>query len=168
MSTTSCFGTTSSLLSRATDLVLKSQSRGQARTLLSVASGDDRETEQINEVREVLRSLALGKHPDTGEFLPHSEVLNDPKTMRALFLAVEALRDLAFPPDKRRVRPACAGQPLTPDEDKKLTEEFAQRLSLDSIAATHQRYDSSIPARLVHLKLVKSRKDARRILARKE
>jgi hypothetical protein len=120
---------------------------------------------QRNDARHVLRRLALGLDPDSGTRLVGHEVLQNPATIRALLLAIESLTD--DEPKKSRRRKEHdnrAGQPWASDEDEQLTQEFEARMSLSAISEIHKRTKGSITSRLVRLKLVDRREDARGLL----
>lgn len=126
------------------------------------------EIEQRKQARDILRSLVLNLHPTTRKPIPSSEILNEPQVIRALVLAVEALDSFDRTPATSEIeRPSRAGRSWTTEEDNELRNEFEQRLPLEDISSAHQRTSGSIIARLVRLKLVNERDDARKIFAQK-
>jgi hypothetical protein len=103
----------------------------------------------------ILRALAQGIDPHTGEHLAGSGPYQHPDTVRALFHAVEVLSD---PPaahtrsaEARPGAPANAGKPWTDEEDQALAERFDGGCSVADLALQHQRTRAAIQARLVRL-----------------
>ena len=99
----------------------------------------------------IVRALADGVNPHTGEPFTDDSPYVDPSTLRALFSAVE-LMEKETEREKRRERlPANFGKPWTEGEDHALTAEFDSGLKLPDIARKHQRTLSSIRLRLEKL-----------------
>ncbi len=105
----------------------------------------------ICRAREIIRALADGIDPTTGEVLPRESVYNSPDVIRALFAMLEATapRKENKPLDPKR----NAGKPWTAIEDDKLRDEFAEHLKIADIAKEHGRTYSAIESRLDHLGL---------------
>ena len=86
----------------------------------------------ISRAREIIRILADGVDPTTGEVLPKESVYNSPEVIRALFAVLEATT-----PQKEGTRPTLnrnAGKPWTDIEDDKLRDEFAARMKISGVA----------------------------------
>ena len=99
----------------------------------------------------IVRALADGVNPITGEPFTDDSPYVDPSTLRALFSAVE-LMEKETEREKRRERlPANFGKPWTEAEDKTLIAEFDAGMSLGEIARKHARTHSSIRLRLEKL-----------------
>ena len=107
---------------------------------------------EIVKAREIIRILADGVDPTTGEVLPAESVYNSPEVIRALFTVLEATAPVPLPrSDPHR----NAGKPWTNVEDEKLKDEFAAKMSISDIAKEHGRTYGAIESRLDHLGLKK-------------
>ena len=103
----------------------------------------------IIKAREIVRTLADGIDPTTGEVLPTESVYNSPDVIRDLFTLLEAVRP------KQQSSTRNAGKPWTEIEDDKLRDEYASRINLSDIAKEHGRTYKAIESRLDHLGLKK-------------
>ncbi|WP_301233348.1 hypothetical protein [Pandoraea cepalis] len=105
--------------------------------------------------REIIKQLANGVDPETGEVLSESSPFNYPDVIRALNLAAEELRDpeVASPSGNRRA--AKSGQAWAPEDDERLSIEFAavpySNSRLTSLANQFGRSRGAIRARLIKL-----------------
>ena len=101
------------------------------------------------DAKSVIYSLARGIDPATGEVLNTDSVLNDPKVIRALFLAATALD--GWKCDRKKIDPITknAGLPWSSEEDTELLELFDSGKDIDSIALTHGRTVGAIKSRLI-------------------
>ena len=100
---------------------------------------------------DILKLLADGMHPVTGEPLEKNHVVNEPDVIRALNTAVGALSA-----DETRIRPQRdlperVGKPWSENEDKALIKAFEKGISLNDLAMKHQRSRGAIRTRLVRL-----------------
>jgi hypothetical protein len=106
---------------------------------------------QLQSALPIVRALADGVNPLTGEMFSDESPYSEPRTLRALFSAVE-LMEREVEREKRRERlPANFGKPWTEAEDATLTGEFDTGLALQEIARKHARTLSSIRLRLEKL-----------------
>ena len=105
---------------------------------------------ELAKAREIIRILADGVDPTTGEVLPAESVYNSPEVIRALFSVLEAT---APPPKSDPQR--NAGKPWTNAEDAQLKGEFTAKMSISDIAKEHGRTYGAIESRLDHLGLKK-------------
>jgi hypothetical protein len=96
---------------------------------------------------EILKSLADGIHPVTGEAFPGESPYQHAIVVRALFVALSALGNEAKPPRQERL-PANAGKPWSDEEDQRLLELFDAGRPIKEIAQTHGRTTGGIQARL--------------------
>jgi len=104
----------------------------------------------IIHAKEIVRVLADGVEPTTGEVLPAESVYNSPEVIRALFTLLEYVnKDIAKDPLRN------AGKPWTDAEDDKLRDEFFSKLKISDIAKEHGRSYGAIESRLDHLGLKK-------------
>jgi hypothetical protein len=97
----------------------------------------------------VVRSLANGVDPETGEVFPADCAYQRPQTVRALFQAVSALEKMESKARKAAQLPAKTGEPWSEDEDRKLLAAFDAGRALGELASAHQRTQTGIRARLV-------------------
>jgi len=105
---------------------------------------------------EVIKSLAAGIDPYTGEVFQSGSTLQNPEVVRALFVAVTAMegrktsvRAAAAP--KNPALPSAAGKAWSETEDQELAQGFDGGASEKDLAAKHQRTLGAIRYRLVKL-----------------
>ena len=102
----------------------------------------------ITRAKEIVRILADGIDPITGEILPENSVYNSPEVIRALFTILEALRRPSMKPSAQN-----AGNPWTDAEENQLRDEFNSDMQIADIARTHGRSRGAIESRLERLGL---------------
>ena len=106
---------------------------------------------QLQNALPIIRALADGVDPHTGAVFSDDTPYAEPKTLRALFSAVE-LMEREVDREKRRERlPANFGKPWTEDEDRTLVAEFDAGVPMPDMARKHARTHSSIRLRLEKL-----------------
>lgn len=106
---------------------------------------------------ELIRSLADGRDPHSGEELPIAGPYQQPEVIRALFMAARALEREAWREKRRQGLPPNTGNPWRPDEEHQLLARFSEGASLELLASLHRRTVKGIEERLVRLgKLNKS------------
>ncbi len=103
----------------------------------------------MNESLSILRALADGKHPLTGETLPEESCYQSAKVLRALLAGIEALEKAEQ--KKSRVLPGSAGKPWDAEEDESLVADFEGGTTIASLAQTHERTEGAIRSRLMRL-----------------
>lgn len=91
----------------------------------------------------LIEALANGIDPVTGDLLPEGTPFNDPATIRALFVAINALQTMTG---------------WSSDEDKRLLGASNAGVPLAEIALSHQRTVSVIKARLNQLREIEEQK----------
>ena len=104
----------------------------------------------IYRAKEIVRVLAEGVDPTTGEVLPAESAYNSPEVIRALFTILEYVNNGVNDDPLRN-----AGKPWTATEDEKLRGEFLAKLRISEIAREHGRTYGAIESRLDHLGLKK-------------
>ncbi len=106
---------------------------------------------QLDAALPIVRALADGVNPVTGEAYPGSSPYAEPRTLRALFSAVDLMaREVER--ERRRARlPANFGKPWTEGEDRALGAEFDAGVAMPDMARKHARTQSSIRLRLEKL-----------------
>lgn len=102
----------------------------------------------ITRAKEIVRILADGINPETGELLPEDSVYNSPEVIRALFTILEAVRS---PSGKSSMQ--NAGNPWTDMEEDQLRNEFNSDMRISDIAKEHGRSRGAIESRLERLGL---------------
>ncbi|HSN19340.1 MAG TPA: hypothetical protein VLS49_01605 [Usitatibacter sp.] len=106
---------------------------------------------QLDAALPIVRALADGVNPVTGEAYPETSPYAEPRTLRALYSAVDLMaREVER--EKRRERlPANFGKPWTEGEDRALIAEFDAGATIPEMARKHLRTHSSIRLRLEKL-----------------
>ena len=99
----------------------------------------------------ILKLLADGMHPVSGEQLERNHVINDPDVIRALNAAVEVLASEETKIRRQRDLPERVGKPWSENEDKALINAFEKGVSLNDLVIKHQRTRGAIRTRLVRL-----------------
>lgn len=102
----------------------------------------------IIRAKEIVRILADGIDPITGEILPEDSVYNSPEVIRALFTILEALRNPSVKSSAQN-----AGTPWTDTEEDQLRDEFISNIRIADIAKFHGRSCGAIESRLEKLGL---------------
>jgi len=106
---------------------------------------------QLDAALPIVRALADGVNPVTGEAYPEQSPYAEPRALRALFSAVD-LMQREVEREKRRERlPANFGKPWDEGEDRALAAEYDSGAPLQEIARKHARTQSSIRLRLEKL-----------------
>ena len=106
---------------------------------------------QLDAALPIVRALADGVNPITGEAYPDESPYAEPRALRALYSAVDVMQKEVEREAKKRRLPANFGNPWTGDEDGTLVHEFDGGMPLPEIARRHQRTQSSIRLRLEKL-----------------
>src|SRR5258706_13967250 len=106
---------------------------------------------QLQNALPIIRALADGVDPHSGAVFEEATPYAEPKTLRALFSAVE-LMEREVEREKRRERlPANFGKPWSEGEDRTLAAEFDPGVPMPAMARKHARTHSSIRLRLEKL-----------------
>jgi len=106
---------------------------------------------EIQEALAVVRKLADGMHPETGELLPGDCLYQHTQAVRAMHRAMAALE---FQEERERAKkflPKNAGKAWSHQEDAEICDEIRRGISFERIAEMHSRTNGSIIARLVRL-----------------
>jgi len=107
----------------------------------------------------IIEALANGIDPHTGEEYAADSPYQHPQTVRALFMAIEAMersKELAKKAeDRQKQLPRNAGKAWPEEEDVRLALAFDSGKTVQQLAAEHERTDHSICARLVKLGKIK-------------
>ncbi len=97
----------------------------------------------------VVRSLANGVDPTTGDVFAPDSPYQRPDTVRALYAAAEALEKAERIERRKAQLPPKSGEPWSEDEDRKLLSGFDAGRGLPDLAAAHERTQAGVRARLV-------------------
>src|ERR1700682_4430334 len=106
---------------------------------------------QLDAALPIVRALADGVNPITGEAYPEHSPSAEPRTLRALFSAVDLMQREVERERRRERLPANFGKPWTEGEDRTLTGEFDAGVTMIDMARKHARTQSSIRLRLEKL-----------------
>ena len=106
---------------------------------------------ETREALMVVRKLADGIHPETGEVLTSDCLSNHPQTVRAMHRALAALELQDERERTRKFLPSNARKPWSNLEDVQNCDELRRGMSFEQIAQKHNRTNGSIVARLVKL-----------------
>ena len=107
------------------------------------------QTDTLGDALRVVRSLANGVDPATGEVFPTDSAYQRAETVRALFAAAQALEAAERFERRKQQLPAKTGEPWSEDEDRKLLAAFDAGRALAELASAHQRTQTGGRARLV-------------------
>jgi len=97
----------------------------------------------------VVRSLANGVDPESGEVFPAESAYQRPQIVRALYEAATALERIDRFDRRRSQMPPKTGEPWTEEEDRKLLAAFDAGRALQELAAAHERTMGAVRARLL-------------------
>jgi hypothetical protein len=104
---------------------------------------------------EILKALAEGIDPGTGEQYPAGSPYQHPDTVRALFAAIRGLENPAPPPVKtdapQKPAPENAGRPWSQEEDSRLGQAYDSGKSVEELAQVHKRSKWAIESRLARM-----------------
>ena len=106
---------------------------------------------------DILKALADGIDPATGEPFPSGSSYQYPDTVRALYYAVHALEAPARPRERNvqpKGAPENAGRPWSEEEDQRLAKAFDSGKTVLQLADEHKRSRIAIEARLVKLEKI--------------
>ena len=97
----------------------------------------------------VVRSLANGVDPESGEVFPSESAYQRPQVVRALYEAATALERIERFERRKSQLPQKTGEPWSEDEDRKLLAAFDAGRALQELAAAHERTMGAVRARLL-------------------
>ena len=103
------------------------------------------------EALKIIRALADGIDPHTGEVFPDDSPYQNAQTVRALFTAIDALETVAKRKEKRKNVPERAGKPWDDDESRLLIKRFDEGAPVSEIAREHKRTTGAIKSQLLKL-----------------
>ena len=103
----------------------------------------------IERAKVILRFLAEGADPLTGEVLPEDSVCNKAEIVRAFYCILNELESKKKSPTKET--PENAGKPWTKEDDRKLISMFESGCTKKEMSSYFHRSSGGIEARLVRL-----------------
>ena len=106
---------------------------------------------EIRRVLEILRPLAEGINPYTGEILSVGSPYQNADTVRALYTAINVLERKLSTEKRRANLPTNAGKPWSANEDKSLLSSFDSGRTISELAKVHERTSGAIQSRLIKL-----------------
>jgi len=118
---------------------------------------------ELNESRNIVKTLAQGVHPTTGEVFPPESPYNDPEVIRALFSILQVVKQAKKPRksvEERRSenlevgRPMNSGLPWTEEDRAIVRSGFQEGLTIEKLAATLGRSSGAIVAEVIRQDLV--------------
>ena len=103
----------------------------------------------------IIRALSNGLDPNTGDEYPADSPYQRAETVRALFMAMQALERNKMANDRLRNLPGNAGNAWESAEDQRLITGYDAGKSITEIAVEHQRTELAISKRLIKLGRIK-------------
>ena len=103
---------------------------------------------ELSKALEIIQALADGHNPYTGEVFEKDNVFQNPDTVRALYVGIEALNRMISYERRKRLLPENVGKAWTPDEEEEVVKEFDSGLSVKDIAVKHGRTKGGIEVKL--------------------
>ena len=97
----------------------------------------------------VVRSLANGVDPESGEIFPPESAYQRPLVVRALYEAAAALERMERFQRRKSQLPQKTGEPWSEEEDRRLLAAFDSGRALQELAAAHERTMNAVRARLL-------------------
>jgi len=117
---------------------------------------------EIQEALDIVRKLANGVHPETGEIVTSDCLYQHPQAVRALHCAIGALEFQYERERAKRFLPSNAGKSWSSQEDTQICDEIKGGIAFQEIAKIHNRTVGSIIARLVRLGKISAGPQARK------
>ena len=120
---------------------------------------------ELEKAKEIVRLLADGIDPTTGEILPKESPYNDPVVIRALFSVIESLKEIPKP--KKTIeqkqqdnldsgRPRNAGLPWTEELKAELASKYRSGISVPELFKYFERTRGAIVSELTRQGLIES------------
>ncbi|HZZ93487.1 MAG TPA: hypothetical protein VFE23_13070 [Usitatibacter sp.] len=106
---------------------------------------------QLDAALPIVRALADGVNPFTGEAYPDQSPYAEPRALRALYTAIDLMSREVDRAKRRERLPANFGKPWSEGEDLALTGGFDAGMPMVELARKHARTASSIRLRLEKL-----------------
>ena len=113
---------------------------------------------EIREAQSIVKNLAEGIDPNTGEVFAPDSPYNEPRIIRALFTVHDFVRQARKPrmsADEKRQenldlgRPRNYGMPWTDEARSQVAKGFEDGKTIEDLATTHERTQGAIRAELI-------------------
>lgn len=113
---------------------------------------------EIREAQSIVKNLAEGVDPNTGEVFAPDSPYNEPRIIRALFTVHDFVRQARKPrmsADEKHQenldlgRPRNYGMPWTDDSRSQVAKGFEDGKTIEELATTHERTQGAIRAELI-------------------
>ena len=101
-----------------------------------------------NTALDIISALASNVDPETGEILPTDNIYQRPDTIRALGVAVVALKQYTDRQNRQKPKPSSAGLTWAESEDQRLLTAYDNGTPISKLAKDHERTRAGIKARL--------------------
>ena len=111
----------------------------------------------LNGAKGILKSLADGVDPLTGEVLPEDHICNQPEIIRAIYMVLMELSR----GKQHREKPENDGAPWSEEEEQLLCDMFDQNRTTKEICDYFKRTNGAIAARLVRVGKISDRAEFR-------
>ena len=124
---------------------------------------------ELEKAKEIIKTLADGMDPSTGEALPPASPCNDPIVIRGLFTILESLRAARRPKktiEERQQenidagRPKNVGLPWTDEMKVEVASRFRGGASVEDLSRSFERTRGSIVSELMKQGLIESGDEA--------
>lgn len=106
---------------------------------------------QLESALPIVKALADGVNPVTGEQYPENSPYAEPRALRALFSAVDLMQREVERARRRERLPANFGKPWKEGEDSAIVTSFDSGVAIAELARKHARTQGSIRLRLEKL-----------------
>jgi len=106
---------------------------------------------RLDSALHIVKALADGVNPVTGEQYSEGSPYAEPRALRALFSAIDLMQREVERERRRERLPANFGKPWSGGEDRAIAEAFDAGASLADVARRHARTQGSIRLRLEKL-----------------
>jgi hypothetical protein len=107
---------------------------------------------EIDQATTIVKDLANGIDPRSGQKLPEESVINLPDCVRALAIALKALELMKS--KAKRISPENQGKPWSTDDDMLLETMFKNGNDVGLLASHFSRTKGAIKSRLLLLQLI--------------
>ena len=104
---------------------------------------------ELEKAISIIKALADGVDPYTGEQYPVDSPYQSPDSVRALVTAIAALEKQQKTTIRQQKLPSSAGKSWGEEEDKRLLEAYDAGTSINEISDLHGRTVGAIKSRLV-------------------
>ncbi len=103
---------------------------------------------ELTQAIEIIKALADGVDPITGEVFENDSPYQHPQIIRALFVALKVLESNIQVQSRKEILPSNAGGQWTEEEDNQLLLGFKEGISINELSQKHKRTKGAIQSRL--------------------